>query len=914
MNNPLQTKIDDFAKWCETAFIHFKNHYYADSLTNMRKSGEAACKLMIIYRFNEKVATDKIYQKNYRELIEMVIKDGLAPRPVINWLETLQIHGNIATHDNQVMKEQADYSITALRLLTQWLFTDFLKISVSGRLGKAINQTNQPIKTDDDSKKIEKELVLLKQDKQNLESQLRSMAGKSHEEKRKVGQLNKELKKAESNIKKMYHLRQKATLLEKELVLAHQKEKQTAKAKQSRKSLNKKILIAILTALVVIVAGWLLFNKFFPLHEETDSNGLTVSQTQDNDIFNVLILPLTILQDNPNIRIKLEEALQSRIRQNIKERKLPINICYDASLSKTSLSVEDAVEIGKSQKAGLVFYGELYEPATADSIGINLKYTLTHDENRNYGDITVKSFLKLTDTAFLNIQYQVETVIDFALADLYMSKRKYSDALALLYTTKAITKCAKTSLYNFLAACHFHLKDYPTAIKEIEKYMEIEPGDSYAYAFMANVLKGSGNLQKASENYEISLRLEPNNVNTLLNYADLLTNETIEETYNLHKSKELVLKALKYDSANTTGWQYLGDIENMMGNYAQARDNYLKCLRLDSTCTYVKQNLAQIFAFNFHQPKKAEKLLSEILQKDSTDASALFLLANIYTTTSLKKPDMAQYLFKKSELYRPDAKYSHYFGKGMAAYKQADFKTAEEHYLSAFAIDSSDIVLSNCIAQLYLDMRNYQKALRYLGFSYRIDSMSHMTNYNMGFIYYAIAKKGSKFIKAKYYFERALKTNPYDTLNIKYLATIHYLLGNLKRSEELFLQLLELSPSNYICNKYLGAISESNGKLGKALLYYEKALKVSPNDDELYSKLAYLMMAKSTNNLHKALPYARKAVELNPESANNIYILSQVLVYANNYSEASNYYYQAISMSPSLRDPNMEKVLKQAGY
>ena len=163
--NKFGTKIQDLVQWCETAFQHYRNGYYADSLTNMRKGGEAACKLIINFNFPEKVAENKIGQKNYKELIETIIRDYLAPRKTINWLETLQIHGNIATHDNYVIMEQANYSIVALRLLIYWIFDEMLKASLPSRLEKVMTETGREPGRVDQEKKIEDELLKVKKEK-----------------------------------------------------------------------------------------------------------------------------------------------------------------------------------------------------------------------------------------------------------------------------------------------------------------------------------------------------------------------------------------------------------------------------------------------------------------------------------------------------------------------------------------------------------------------------------------------------------------------------------------------------------------------------------------------------------------------------------------------------------------------------
>ena len=100
MNIKVKEKSDDFAQWAQIAFEHHLAGRYEDALTNMRKSGEAVCKAIFLYKLPYANAETKITNKSYKELIQLLSAENHAPRKVINWLETFQIHGNIATHDN----------------------------------------------------------------------------------------------------------------------------------------------------------------------------------------------------------------------------------------------------------------------------------------------------------------------------------------------------------------------------------------------------------------------------------------------------------------------------------------------------------------------------------------------------------------------------------------------------------------------------------------------------------------------------------------------------------------------------------------------------------------------------------------------------------------------------------------------
>lgn len=909
MENPFNDKIEDFTGWCETAFIHYKNGYYADSLTNMRKSGEAACKLMVIYKYNEKTAENKIAEKSYKELIQLVIKEDLAQRSVINWLEALQIHGNMATHDKKIAQEQAHYSITALSLLIQWMFGECLKIQIPSRLKKVMISISAPAEQKNNDKQFEQELSKVRKDKEELEKHLHSLKGKNEDEKLTIEKLNQELEKSNLRIKEFEAAQVQAQLLEtesantkRESEEGKQRQAETLSNQKKNTVFKRKLVLGFLLFLFGACGVWLLFKN---VSFKSDPIVKSAVVNVPNDTFNVLILPLTILQDNPNIKIKFEESLERKLGQRVQDKKMRMHVFYNPNFNKSSISAEDAISEGLKEKADLVIYGELYEPSGADSIQVNLRYALTRKDNRINGETGVQSFSKLTDSAAIIIQQRIETVVDLALAESYMTKNKYSDALALLYETKALSEWAKGSLYNFTAECHVALKNYPAAIKEISKLIEMEPQGGYAYSFMANVLKAQGDYAQAENNYQKSLHFEPNNVNTLLNYADLLYSKQL---YKPEKSKELVLEALKYDSTHIAAWQFLSDLEYALMDYKAARNGYIKVLQLDPNNSSSKKSLAQILAFQFKEPEKAVNYLSSILVRDSADGGALFILANIYTSTSLSDPVKAAYLFKKSKQYTPTLAVQTDYALGTIAFNKQDFKTAEGLFVKAYAIDSFNLLLCQQLSEVYVNLAQYKNGLRFLERAYKLDTMNFSNNYNLGFFYYL--ENNYNRDKAQFYFERALKTIPDDMLSLEYLGSIYYDKGELDKAKQVFTKLYSLNSQNYAANKILGIFMERELNYEKALSYYMQAIKMQPDDWDLNSKLAYVMMQVSRKKyLQDALYYSQHAIKLNPNNADIMYTYSQILILAKDYNKAHDYYKKAISIKPSLKDATMEKVL-----
>ncbi|MFH0865178.1 MAG: tetratricopeptide repeat protein [Bacteroidota bacterium] len=918
MEDPFKIKVEDFVRWCETAFAHYRNEYYADSLTNMRKSGEAACKLMVYYKYSEKRAENKIGNKGYKELIELVIKDDLAPRMVINWLEALQIHGNIATHDNRVIREQAQYSITALGMLTNWMFNELFKLNIPSELKKTITQVSEKPEADNTTEKFEEELNRVKNDKEELEKQLKALKGKDEQEKENISKLNKELEKAALKITELEAAQQKINFLEKELLQMKteadelkQKQTEIILYKKHKNLFSRKAVLTFLLSFAVIFIMWLFYKNFYIKSNKTTDIESIHDSVQSSDSIRVMVLPLNILQDNPNIKIKFEEAFINRIKQKIQTQKLRLDIFYQSSFNTSVLSVEDAIKEGLKEKAGLVIFGEIYEPLQSDSTRVNIKYSLTRENNKNTGETGIKSFLNLSDSSAIKIQQEIECYIDFALADNFMNRSKYSDALELLYNTVPINKYQKETLYDLLASCHFYLKNYSAAIIELEKYIKFVPDSSYPYAFMGNVLKQKGDFTEAEKYYKKALSIKPNDVQIILNYADMIAiNGT--SIYNSELSKELVLSALKFDSTNSIALQYMADIEYSDKNYKEAKKFYSKCTKIDAGNLWAKKQLAEVLAFYFDEPEKAVEYCSEILKKDFTFVYAWYLLGNIYTSTRLQDTLKSEICFAMSKKYAPvESEGSISYGMGLNEFNKNNFKKAIAFFLKAYSADSSDLSLCHYISQSFLQLKDYDKALLFMEREFSIDSMNYIVNFNLGYFYCYTDEKYSNYDKASYYFERVLKTNPYDTLSLQYLAQIYYFQQKIEKTKEVCTKLYSISPDNYYVNKFRGYLAETDLDYPLAIEYYKKALAVFPDDDETNARIAVVMMKLSGDKYVKeALNYAKRSVELNPEYADNLYIYSQALFYTGDLKSASEYYYKALDIKPSVKNAYMENAFK----
>lgn len=867
----------------------------------MRKAGEAACKLIVIYKHPQKLAEEKIAGKSLRELMELLIDDGLAPRKAIHWFEALQIHGNIATHDNRIAEDQAQFGTLALKMLVNWMFDEYLQIAIPSRLKNLLSEEKH-IESDTEKEKLKQEIVRLKKEKgaldrkvqqsaddvQRLQNQFGEILNRMEEMKQagqKTSELEKELAQAKSE---MEHIRNTASVADKKEI------------PDNRKSTRRYVFIgASLIFLFGIIFG---ANHYWKNNQDTV---VATEAPSSPDSSTILILPFAVLQDNPNVVIKFEDNVKRSIIEQSQALKIPVRVLFQPQLHNPPQTYEDAFKEGEKSKAIVVFYGDIYK--FADSTQVNARWLLVSKENPLKGETGVKSFSSMSDAKASTLQKEITCIVNLALSADKIGYAKFSDALSILYKTTPISDFEKKSYYDLLGSCHYYLKNYSAAKKEVAKLIRAMPDTAYGYAFMANIMKETREYDSARIYYEKSLSLEPANVNTLYNYADMLARSDLKK---YDQAERLLQQALHYDTTNAFFLRALGDICGYKNKFSEAIAYYQKSLSINPHDNAAKKNLANVFAFQFHKAQDAIALLEEVLKSDSTDARALFILGNIYSTEMINT-EKADYYFKKSKKYNTVEDAGTYFGLGLTAYDKKDYKTAEENYLKAYRLDSNNYELCNSIAQLYLDKRNFPEAKRYLLHAQKIDSLGWLTNFNLG-TWYAGADKQADLKKAAYYFEKVLQTNPYDATTLEMLSNIDVNEGKTAEAKKLLLHLLEFAPENYIGNKLLGTIYIRETEYVKAKPMIEKVIKVKPDDYEAYSFLAVCLMRLSNNtDIQNALQYASKSVSLEPNCADCQYRLAEIYANGHSWMKAKEHYENAIALNPSLKNDEMEKALTQ---
>ncbi|PYU90424.1 MAG: hypothetical protein DMG08_18010 [Acidobacteria bacterium] len=155
----------------------------------------------------------------------------------------------------------------------------------------------------------------------------------------------------------------------------------------------------------------------------------------------------------------------------------------------------------------------------------------------------------------------------------------------------------------------------------------------------------------------------------------------------------------------------------------------------------------------------------------------------------------------------------------------------------------------------------------------------------------------------------AVQQNPRSELNWYFAGWRLLQRSKYEASLPYFYKALELNSKNPNTCRALGSALSRTGSYGLAENYYKKAIELVEQEGsqtfEPYLDLSYLLLlGNQQESAGQALDYARKAVTLNPQSADAHYLCGKALLKLERYPEARNELVSAAQLKPEDARPH----------
>lgn len=190
------------------------------------------------------------------------------------------------------------------------------------------------------------------------------------------------------------------------------------------------------------------------------------------------------------------------------------------------------------------------------------------------------------------------------------------------------------------------------------------------------------------------------------------------------------------------------------------------------------------------------------------------------------------------------------------------------------------------LGRVYFDRHDWARSTDYLVRSLRIEPQNDRAHLVLGLNYFQM----DRLDEAERELLVAVKQNPQRDEN-NYMAGRFYYSKH-KRSEALFFfyEAVRLNPENFKALHSVGLCLFNLGKLAMAEHYYRRAMEVAAKKDtqfgQVFLDLADLLTGTQSTKIEEGELFARRAIEMMPDSSHAHYVLGKAHFRQDKFSEA----------------------------
>ena len=487
---------------------------------------------------------------------------------------------------------------------------------------------------------------------------------------------------------------------------------------------------------------------------------------------------------------------------------------------------------------------------------------------------------------------------------------------ALLYDSTS------AQIYKAIGRDLIRLQQYESAAKYLEKAIHLDPHNREILHYLGEAYFNLKNYSKSVAYFERLFKLDPYNASVQNNltflYTHLKMNERLVAFYR---------KMMDY---------YPGDMDRAL-QYAIA------CIKT--------KKLAE-----------AEKVLNEVVAKDSSQLDAYLLMGNLYE----QKKDTANAIRIYRKLLERDSRNQEILTRIYRMFRsRQDWPAVEKSFLPVLREDSSNVQVRLILAESYFHQKRYQDARKMLKpvldvEDYRPAALEllgrtafEVEDFNEAEKYFTLLTKenpqnrfGWIFLTILYNrenkyensltvlqqaltfhkddpdllglygntlsqlgrdreaikpLEKALEANPDDVNAITALAAIYDKLKLWQKSDSLYEAALVKYPDNpLLLNNYSYSLSERGIRLNRALEMINKALEKEPENGAYLDTKGwiYYQMGK----YQEALEYVQKALDVRENSAEVIEHMGDIYYRLGQPEKAREYWEKALKKAPQNTD------------
>ncbi|XP_072033910.1 protein O-mannosyl-transferase TMTC2-like [Amphiura filiformis] len=500
---------------------------------------------------------------------------------------------------------------------------------------------------------------------------------------------------------------------------------------------------------------------------------------------------------------------------------------------------------------------------------------------------------QLTDEHSRNPEQQLTGIISALgyLGKMQLSQGRFEEAIKTFEEAlrRRPSSYEPATIYNMLGESYSKLSDYVNAENNYKKAMAHSPNNGKSHLAYAITLKEMERYADAEAYFERALVLEPHNLQVYEFFNTFLIDRGRRE-----EAVDMLRKGLAVAPDNYHLNFYMGTNLRELGNMEEAEIYYRKIVQLFPNNHIPLRDLGAILHIN-GKPEESIEYYQRALKLEPDDAATLKYLKSAETKIQVKKSTEArelldeanalhregrnkeaEVLFRKITELLPDDKAA-WRNLGAIVHTNGQPEEAEKYYHKALQISPGDEIT-------LMNLKKAQKKIKRMKNEKTQELLDEAVS----------LKESGELEEAEEIYKQILHLTPEDVSAQKDLANILYLNNKLKEAEDIYVDILEKDAEDDGVKKNL---AKTQNKM--KIQWEEKARELSAQGTDF----------KEEGKLQDAEEVFKEIVKLTAEDAKAHRNLGDILRLNKKLEEAKESYMEALRLKPG--DPLATQYLEE---
>lgn len=458
----------------------------------------------------------------------------------------------------------------------------------------------------------------------------------------------------------------------------------------------------------------------------------------------------------------------------------------------------------------------------------------------------------------------------FKIGNLYLYDNDFGAALREFENASRLSP-DNPVVYTMMGDCHAYLNQYDAAIEKYKKAYEADKRFLKPLKNICNMLVFRGKLDEAAPYVEEFAEKAPDDPDALLTRAIIrYARKDVEGAFND------IQRSLKARKGSFLAHYMYGKMLASAGRYAEARDELLAAIRINSRMSDPHNELAEVY-IKLREGAKALKEAERALALNPHDQRAKQIRGRAYL--EMKDYERAQSCFEEMQKVHPLRPEGYYY-MGVLQQQKKRLSLAVKAYLNALGRDINYLPAFYPLLDLYMRTRNYDKAVRLCDKMLRVHPDNPSIQEAAGRVLVMLGKND----EAVKFYEKAVDLNPGQIDARRALVELYLAQGLHMNALQQCDELLRHRPDDPQLLQKTAQIYQILGNRQRALEYYEKAL--SRAFDYVSANNAAWLYAAEEKDLDRALKLALKAEAESKQVPQVVDTVAWVLIRMGKYDDA----------------------------